>query len=129
MRRSSGVNLVEIDLNRTGDWRALLRPHRCPAKAESPYRATFRVPADPDATYLHPIRLRELLPAISIPLRETDPRVKLNLQALIEHAYDSGRYDRRLDYAKACAPPLDAEDAAWADDLLRHAGKRRTQRG
>jgi hypothetical protein len=125
----SGVSFVEIDLNRAGDWRALLRPHRCPAAAVSPYRVTFRVPADPDATYLHPIRLRDALPSIAVPLRQTDPRVQLDLQALIEHAYGSGRYERRIDYTKPCDPPLEGEDAAWADERLHSAGKRSAQRG
>lgn len=121
---ASGVNFVEFDLNRSGDWQALLRPHRCPRKALTPYRATIRVPDDPGAVYLHPIGLRDRLPAISIPLRRDDPPVKLDLSALVERAYSTGRYDRRLDYSKPCDPPLEADEASWADDLLRRAGKR-----
>jgi hypothetical protein len=121
---ASGVNFVEIDLVRAGDWRALLGPHQCAPKAMSLYRAAVRVPADPAAVYLHPIRLQDPLPSIPLPLRRNDPEVRLDLQALVEHAYVSGRYDRRIDYAKPLAPPLPDPDAEWADQLLRSANRR-----
>ena len=119
-----GVNFVEVDLHRAGDWKALLRPHRSPHGATTPYRVTIRIPADPAAVYLHPIRLQDRLPAISIPLRQRDPEVRIDLQGLIERAYSSGRYDRCLDYSRPCDPPLEAVEAAWAEELLRQAGKR-----
>jgi len=121
---ATGVNFVEIDLARSGDWKALLRPHGVARRMIAPYRVTFRVPADPEAVYLHPIRLQDRLPSIAVPLRKDDPRVRLDLQTLIDQAYTSGRYHRRLVYSKPCEPPLEPEDAAWADEVLRAAGKR-----
>lgn len=121
---ASGVNFVEVDLIRAGDWRALLSPHQCAKKVESTYRVTTRVPRDPVAVYLHPIRLRDALPSTPLPLRKDDPEIRLDLQAHLDHAYTGGRYDRRLDYAKPCAPPLDPDEATWTDQLLRSAGKR-----
>ena len=120
----SGVNFVEIDLVRRGDWRKLLRPHQCPASAVAAYRFTLRVAADPGAVHFEPIPLRDPLPAVPVPLRPRDPEVKLELQPLVERVYANGRYDRRLDYHQPCVPPLEGEDAAWADELLRRAGKR-----
>jgi hypothetical protein len=49
--------------------------------------------------------------------------VLLDLQALLDQAYTTGRYDH-LDYRQALDPPLSAGDAAWAEALLRAAGKR-----
>lgn len=121
---ASGVNFVEIDLVRDGDWRALLRPFLCPRKAVTPYRMTVRLPNEPEAVYLEPITLRQRLPDLIVPLRRDDPQVRLELQPLVERAYANGRYDRRLTYAGPPDPPLDAEDAAWADELLRAAGRR-----
>jgi len=121
---SAGVNFVEVDLIRAGDWRALLRPHRCGKKATSTYRITSRVPSDPAAVYLQPIWLREPIPAVHIPLRREDPQVKLALQPLVDRAYTNGRYDRRIDYRQPCDPPLPEDDAAWVDGLLKSAGKR-----
>jgi hypothetical protein len=116
---ASGVNFVEVDLIRAGDWRALLRPHRCGKRATATFRVAIRVPKDPAAVYLHPIRLQDRLPSIPIPLRPNDPEIKLDLQALLDHAYASGRYERRLDYSKPCTPPLDPADATWTDQLLK----------
>jgi Protein of unknown function (DUF4058) len=114
----SGVNFVEIDLVRAGNWRALLRPHRCPLKALATYRFTIRVPTDREATYLQPAHLRERLPDIPVPLRGDEPPVILDLQSLVDRAYDNGRYRRRLDYSRPLDPPLDPDDAAWASDLI-----------
>lgn len=85
---------------------------------------TFRIPSDPGAVYLHPIDLRDRLPAISIPLRQADPRVRLDLQSLLDGTYSSGRYHRRLDYSRPCDPPLEGDEASWADGLLRREGRR-----
>lgn len=121
---SGGVNVVEVDLNRSGDWQALLDPHVCPRRALSAYRAAIRLPGDPMAVYLEPISLRHPLPVLKIPLRVRETPVELPLQPLLEQAYQNGRYARTIDYSKQPDPPLDGEDAAWADDLLRQAGKR-----
>ena len=66
--------------------------------------------------------LRERLNAIRIPLRETDADVALDLQALGDQAYRRGRYDQELDYRQPPHPPLNADDAVWADELLRSRG-------
>lgn len=120
----SGVNFVEIDLVRAGNWRALLYPSLCPRKATAPYRVTFRVPVEPGYVYLYPISLRGPLPNILIPLRRQDPEVRLDLQSLLDRVYVNGRYEQRSIYRHQLEPPLAAEDADWADELLKKAGKR-----
>jgi hypothetical protein len=119
----SGVNFVEIDLVRAGDWQALLRPHTTRKRA-SLYRATVRTPRDLGAVYLQPIRLQDKLPDIHIPLRRDDPKLMLELQPLLDRAYDNGRYARRIDYHRDPEPLLEAEDAVWADQMLRTAQRR-----
>jgi hypothetical protein len=57
------------------------------------------------------------------PRTASDADVPLELQTLIEQVYHHGRYDD-IDYTQPPVPPLDAEDAAWAEQLLRAAGKR-----
>ena len=120
----AGVHVVEIDLVRAGDWRALLRPQACPPEAVSPYRAIVRTTGRRPAAYLFPIGLRHRLPDVPIPLRPTDVPVPLPLQALFEAVYNDGRYHQTIDYARPLDPPLDPADAAYADDLLRSAGRR-----
>ena len=121
---AGGVNFVEVDLVRTGDWPRVPGPHVCPARAVSTYRAVMRVPTDPLAAYLHPIPLAEPLPTIRVPLRPDDPPADLPLQPLFAEAYRNGRYERTIDYRLESDPPPEGEDAAWADNLLRSAGRR-----
>ena len=121
----SGVNFVEIDLVRRGDWRALLRPHVCGPKMATAYPVMARLPGDPAAVYLHPIALADRLPPVSVPLRPGDPAARVDLQELLNQVYVNGRYDRRINYTAPPELPLDEGDAAWADVLLRAAGKRR----
>jgi hypothetical protein len=68
--------------------------------------------------------LRERLPAIAIPLRQTDRDIPLDLQAVLDECAEEGRYVDDIDYAKEPDPPLDRNDAEWADTLLRDQGLR-----
>ena len=63
------------------------------------------------------------LPSIRVPLRPTDADVRLDLQSLVDRCYANGRYDD-LDYRAEPNPPLEAEDAAWTDAMLRVKGLR-----
>jgi hypothetical protein len=68
---------------------------------------------------LYPRTVRQPLPTIRIPLAGGDPDVPLGIRAALERAYDAGSYRDRIDYASPCQPPLDADDQAWADALIR----------
>lgn len=115
---SGGVHVVEVDLVRAGNWRALMRPEVCPPEAASPYRVTIRTSGTSPAGYLFPISLREPLPEIPIPLRPSEKPVRLALQALLSSVYEDGRYAQTINYRLPLDMPLDGEDAAWADSLL-----------
>jgi hypothetical protein len=118
------VNLVEIDLTRTGRREMGYPVSNLPeAYQASPYLACVFRGFAYDRFEFYRLPLRERLKAIKIPLRETDKDVLLDLQPLIEQAYVEGAYDD-IDYRRECVPPLEREDAAWADELLRSAGKR-----
>jgi hypothetical protein len=116
------VSLVEIDLLRAG-------PHvlQVPLGQYPPvYRTAYKVCVHRGwkaSAEIYRVPLRERLPAVRVPLRETDADVPLDLQALIAQVYRHGRYDD-IDYTLAPVPPLEPEDATWADELLRAAGKR-----
>jgi hypothetical protein len=114
-----GVNVVEIDLVRAGNWRRLLGRYFIPEGGIATYRASIHVPGDEGGAFLHPIALRAPLPAVKIPLRLLDAPCELALQPLIEEVYEAGRYGRTIDYAAPCDPPLGADDAAWAQRLPR----------
>jgi hypothetical protein len=73
---------------------------------------------------LYPIRLTQRLPVIPIPLKAGDPDGRLDLQAVLNAAYDRGNYDLETDYRKEPRPPLKGDLAAWSDQLLQSKGLR-----
>lgn len=123
--RDGHVNLVEIDLLRAGDRVLSVGPTRIPVSHRTPYQVcVYRAAAALPCWEIYRVPLREHLPGIRIPLRPTDPDVPLALQALIDQCYRNGGYDEDIDYSREPDPPLDADDAHWADALLRQAGRR-----
>jgi hypothetical protein len=70
---------------------------------------------------LYPRAMRERLFRIRIPLADGDPDVALNVQAVVEKAYDAGDYRSVIDYDRPCRPPLSPEDQAWASHLIQAA--------
>jgi Protein of unknown function (DUF4058) len=73
---------------------------------------------------LYPIRLWQRLPIIPIPVRTGDPDASLDLQAALDAIYDRAGYDLDIDYRREPNPPLSADFAVWADQLLRAKGIR-----
>jgi hypothetical protein len=116
------ISLVEIDLLRAGPHVLQVPLGRYPPAYRTPYKVCVHR-GWKAAAEIYRFPLRERLPAIRVPLRATDADVPLDLQVLITHVYRHGRYDD-IDYTKPPVPPLDPEDAPWADELLRAAGKR-----
>ena len=60
-----------------------------------------------------PIRLRERLPIIPIPLRPPDGDVPVDLQEVLHRTYDGPGYEHFI-YSGEPEPSLSADDAAWA---------------
>lgn len=117
---AGGVNLVEIDLLRSGA-NVLTAPLQAvPSSCRGPYRVSVSRASNRDNVEMYPLSLRNPLPTIRIPLRPSDPDIFLDLQALVDSAYQNGGYDD-LDYRIDPEPPLSESDAAWADALLREA--------
>jgi hypothetical protein len=117
----SDVSLVEIDLLRGGRSVVIVPLAHRPRSAT--YCVCVKRGADRTKGEYYPISLRERLPAVSIPLRPTDPDAPLDLQPLLDQVYRNGTYET-IDYTQTCDPPLEGDDAAWADALLRAAGRR-----
>jgi hypothetical protein len=57
-----GVNVVEVDLVRQGDWVGVLLPFVAPARHHTPYRAIIRRADKTEQVELYPIAMRERLP-------------------------------------------------------------------
>lgn len=116
------VSLVEIDLTRAGRRRLLVADAQIPAHHLKAYQVCISR-GHAEGFEVYGVSLRQRLPAIRIPLRRNDADVFLDLQGVVDEAYVKGRYDA-IDYGKPPIPPLAGEDAAWADELLRAAGRR-----
>jgi hypothetical protein len=116
---SSKAHWVEIDLLRAGlvldARRSLPRHEYCAHVSPAGLRPRGRV---------WPIRLRDRLPEISVPLRPPDPDAPLDLQRALDLGYDRAALDLTVDYRKPPVPPLPPDLAAWARDLLRGKGLR-----
>lgn len=121
--QEADVNLVAIDLTRGGNRDLVCRTAGLPREYETTYLAWAFRGFGVDQYEFYRLPLRERLPALRIPLRKDDPDAALDIQPLVEQAYDEGRYDD-IDYRKPLDPPLQPEDATWADELLKAAGKR-----
>lgn len=110
---SSGTHFVEIDLLRG-------KP-RLPVERLPPcdyYALVSRADLRPQAE-LWPIRLRDPLPRIPVPLRTGDNDVYLDLQQMLHDIYDDAGYAKYI-YEHTPTPALSAEDDAWARGFLPH---------
>ena len=107
----SAAHFVEIDLLRRGRPMPLENRPRCDysvlvSRADTRPRAGF-----------WPIRLRQRLPIIPIPLRPADPDARIDLQEILHHVYDASGYEDFI-YAGRADLRLSARDAAWARTFL-----------
>jgi hypothetical protein len=110
----SSAHLMEIDLLRGGERPPLEKP--VPA---APYYVVLSR-ADRRATVeVWPIQLKDPLPVLPVPLLEPDPDVPLDLGAAVGSVYDSGPYQRVINYQEPPPPPpLAPEEAAWVEQRL-----------
>jgi hypothetical protein len=107
----STAHLVEIDLLRGGG------PMPAPDRPECDYSVIVsRAERRPEADFW-PIRLRERLPVIPVPLRSPDRDATLDLQELLHRVYDAGRYAHYA-YEGGPKPAVLAEDEEWARPFL-----------
>lgn len=111
------VNLVEIDLLRSGRFILAVPKSLIPDSCSATYWACVRRAIRPHRAELYPIAFREPLPNIRIPLRPDEADIVLQLQPLVDRCYQSGRYDK-IDYGQPLRPALTEDDQRWADALL-----------
>ncbi len=119
----AGVNTVEIDLLRGGERMLTVATEQVPPSHRTHYQVWSWRAKQPDTLAVYGAPLRERLPVISIPLRPEDRDVPLDLQVIVEQCYRNGGYDD-IAYHGDPDPPLPADDASWADALLREQGRR-----
>lgn len=105
------THLVEIDLLR--GWTPMPQEGR----PECEYSVMVSRAERRPAADFWPIRLRDRLPIIPIPLRPPDDAVPVDLQEVLHRAYDGPGYEHFI-YNGSPEPPLSSNDAAWARQFL-----------
>lgn len=119
----SGINLVEVDFIRRG--RRVADVPESILKGQARHDYLVSLSRHPAVHYeLYPIRLRDRLPRIKIPLKHGERDEILDLQQVMTLAYEDGPYSVRVDYSLPCDPPLKSDDARWANELLIEKGLR-----
>lgn len=103
----SAVHFVELDLLRGGPRMPMQDLPDCDY-----YALVGRVDERPRAG-VWPIRLRDPLPVIPIPLALPHPDARLDLKQALDRIYDGAGYEDYI-YAGEPRPPLSADDSAWA---------------
>lgn len=115
---AAGVNLVEVDLLRGGRHIALVPKPLAEAMRPWTYLVSVWRAEERDDFELYPIPLRMRLPRVGVPLKPGEADVVLNLQALLDRAYDAGPYRISVDYAKPPPGKLAEEDRQWLSTLV-----------
>lgn len=112
---ASSTGFVEIDLLRGGPrmpWKEVPPGDYCVVSSAAARR--------PEADCWS-FRLRDPLPKVTVPLREGEADVRLDLKSILDRTYDSAGYELSI-YTGTPTPPLVPEDEAWAKSLLASAG-------
>jgi hypothetical protein len=103
----SNVHFVEIDLLRGGPrmpWLGLPACDYCVVVSRAERRPRAGA---------WPLRLRDRLPVIPVPLRQGEADARLDLQEVLNRVYDAAGYQYYV-YDDQPVPALTPEDAAWA---------------
>jgi len=120
----SPTHLIEIDLLRTGEHTVAPPLEWLLQRGPWDYLVSLHRGGEENRYEVWGIPLRQRLPRIRVPLAGDDPDVVLDLQAVFDRCYDQGAYARRVDYRADPPTPLQGDEAAWADALLRERGLR-----
>lgn len=107
----SDVNLVEIDLLRGGRRPPLEGVPACD------YCVTVSRPEDRPDVAVWPLRLRDVLPTVPVPLAAGEPAARLDLGAVLRRAWEAGGYEDYV-YDGRPEPALSPEDEAWARAMI-----------
>ncbi|MCI0630891.1 MAG: DUF4058 family protein [Phycisphaerales bacterium] len=112
---STDVHLVEIDLLRAGRHTTAVPLRELQQRAvQFDYHVCIHRFDRPEDFLIHPLRLREPLPTIDVPLHPSDSDLPVNLQAAFDRCYAAGPYQYEVDYTGLPPkPPLSPDDLAW----------------
>jgi Protein of unknown function (DUF4058) len=121
--RTGRVNLVEIDLLRGGRHTTAIPLGELRQRAAVfDYHVCVTAAGAPGHYFVAPFQLADRLPTIVIPLDGTTDPVSIDLQPLLDRAYDTGAYSDSGYLDEAPEPALKPDQQAWAEGILRSKG-------
>jgi hypothetical protein len=121
--RSANVGLVELDLLRGGVHTTAVPIAVLRARGgQFDYHLCVSAAGLGDQLFIAPIRLEDRLPRLGVPLDPGMPPVVIELQPLLDRCYDNRRYARQVRYDRPPDPPLNPDQQAWAEGVLREKG-------
>jgi hypothetical protein len=124
--RTSRVNLVEIDLLRGGTHTTAIPLHELRQRSGVfDYHVCVTAVGAQGRFFVAPFRLADYLPTIAVPLEGDAGPVSIDLQKVLDRAYDTGRYAESDYLDRPPEPPLTPEQHAWAEVILRDKGLRK----
>ena len=106
----SSANFVELDFLRGGE---RMPTENLPA---CDYYVLVRRVEDRNRVGLWPLRLRDRLPIIPVPVQAPDPDARIDLQKLLDLVYDRAGYRYRI-YQGTPRPGLSRDDSQWAEEI------------
>lgn len=109
---NSTANFVEIDLLRTGE------PKPVAGGRASDYRILVSRAAQRPAAELYPFNLRDEMPRFLLPLRQPQEEPVIDLNRMLEQAYDEAALALAIDYTRQPVPPVSEPDFAWIQTSL-----------
>ncbi len=109
----SPAHLIEIDLLR--GWTPM--PHEGRPECDYSVMVSRAERRAAGVAGFWPIKLRDRLPVIPVPLRLPDEAVRVDLQETLDRAYDGPGYEHYI-YNGNPEPGLSAEDATWARQFV-----------
>jgi hypothetical protein len=121
MYLNAKVNLVEIDLLRTGQHVLAASTDHFSRPVGSHYISCVSRMTYPQRREVYVTALRDPLPTLRIPSRATDSDVILALQPLVDRCYRMGAY-WNVDQTNVPAPALAEEEATWVAERVMAAG-------
>lgn len=113
------TNQVEIDLLRAGE------PMRMWGDGhDSHYRILVSRARQRPRGDLYPFSVRQPIPVFPLPRQPSDDEPLVEVNRIVHDLYERAGYDLRINYRDDAVPPLEGDDAVWADARLREAGLR-----
>jgi hypothetical protein len=112
---SGGTHFVEIDLLREGA--PIVSPELAPMREYMAQVWRFPKGQLKPTRWAWPMSITEPLQSIPIPVRPEDPDAVLDLQRMLDIAYERAGYELRVNYGRPPVPPLEGEIAEWAKGI------------